>query len=77
MENFGNFFGQNVFIASSGVLLIVGTLEKLGYSVAAIDVAKASIPVAVISFIIVVVRNYLLDKKLDAKYKNRRKEVNK
>lgn len=75
MENFGNFFGQNVFIASSGVLLIVGTLEKLGYSVAPIDVAKGSIPVAIITFIIVVVRNYLLDKKLDAKYKNRRKEV--
>ena len=30
-ENIGNFFGQNGFVAASGVLLIVGTLDCLGY----------------------------------------------
>ncbi|WP_082023990.1 DUF969 domain-containing protein [Clostridium polynesiense] len=73
MENFGNFFGQNVFIASSGVLLIVGTLDKLGYKVSPVDVAKASIPIAVITFLIVVIKNQLMDKRLDIKYKNKRK----
>ena len=73
MENYGNFFGQNVFIASSGVLLIVGALEELGYPVAAVDVAKASIPVAIIALILVVIKNYLLDKRLKAKY-NKGKE---
>ncbi len=29
-KTYGNFYGQNVFIASSGVLLIVGTLKELG-----------------------------------------------
>ena len=27
-ENIGNFFGQNGFVAASGVLLIVGTLRR-------------------------------------------------
>ena len=30
MENYGNFYGQNIFIASSGVLLILGTLKEAG-----------------------------------------------
>ncbi|MDZ5010144.1 DUF969 family protein, partial [Clostridium perfringens] len=70
-DNYGNFFGQNVFLANSGVLLIAGTLETLGYNVDALQVAKASIPIAVIAFILGVIQNYLLDKKLAKKYKNR------
>src|SRR5690554_1642573 len=42
MENLGNFFAQNTFIAASGVLLIAGTLESLGYDVSAVDIAQAS-----------------------------------
>ncbi len=68
MENFGNFFGQNVFMASSGVLLIVGSLAEQGYDVSAVDVAKASIPVALIALIVAIVKNHLFDKKLKAKY---------
>ncbi|WP_291583782.1 DUF969 domain-containing protein [Clostridium sp. UBA6640] len=67
MENYGNFYGQNVFLASSGVLLIAGTLEELGYAVNTLDVAKASIPIAVISFLFVVVQNHLLDKSIARK----------
>ena len=68
-DNYGNFFGQNVFLANSGVLLISGTLETLGYNVDTLQIAKASIPVAVIAFILGVTQNYLLDKKLAKKYK--------
>lgn len=64
-DNLGNFFGQNVFVASAGVLLIVGTLEELGVEVVAIDVAKASIPVAVLVIIISFIKFSLLDKKLN------------
>ncbi|MFL6205962.1 MAG: 5-oxoproline transporter, DUF969 family subunit [Acidimicrobiales bacterium] len=44
-ENVGNFFGQNGFVAASGVLLIVGTLEGLGYDVQPDQVVVASLPI--------------------------------
>jgi len=63
-ENFGNFFGQNVFVASGGVLLVVGTLQELGYTVEPINVAKAAIPVAVITLILSIIQNILVDRKI-------------
>ncbi|WP_347561296.1 DUF969 domain-containing protein [Senegalia massiliensis] len=63
-ENYGNFYGQNVFIASGGVLLVVGTLDELGITVTPLAVSKAAIPVAIIAFLVAVVQYYLLDKKL-------------
>lgn len=71
MENYGNFYGQNVFVASPGVLLIAGTMGKLGYNASQIDVAKASIPIAILAFIIVVTQNLWLDRGLRKKYGKR------
>ncbi len=68
-DNIGNFFGQNVFMANSGVLLIVSTLATVGIEADPLAIAKASIPVAVIAFILAVVQNYLFDKSLQKKYK--------
>ncbi len=65
VENFANFFGQNVFIASGGVLLIVGTLKELGIEVTEKEVSAAAIPIAIITVILVVIRMVLFDKKLD------------
>ncbi|WP_350343374.1 DUF969 domain-containing protein [Proteinivorax tanatarense] len=65
VENYGNFYGQNVFVASGGTLLIVGTLQDLGYDVSAIEIAAASIPIAVIATIIGVVQCLMLDRKLE------------
>lgn len=28
MENYGNFFGQNLFVGAAGVLLMVGTFQS-------------------------------------------------
>lgn len=64
-ENFGNFFGQNVFIASGGVLLVVGTLEELGITVTPLEVSRAAIPVMVIAAILAIIQNHLVDKKLE------------
>ncbi len=50
-ENYGNFYGQNVFIAAGGVLLIVGTLAELDVVVTPEQVPLASIPIAVVAFI--------------------------
>lgn len=70
-DNFGNFFGQNVFLGNSGVLLIAGTLESLGYGVDTLNIAKSSIPIAVIAAILGLIQNYLLDKSLEKKYNNK------
>ena len=63
-ENIGNFFGQNVFVASGGVLLVVGTLKEFGITVTELDVSKSAIPIAIIAFIYAVIQNILLDRKL-------------
>ena len=67
-DNIGNFFAQNVFMANSGVLLIAGTLESLGYNVDTLAIAKASIPVALIAFVLCLLQNYILDRRLKQKY---------
>ena len=64
-ENYGNFFGQNVFPASGGVLLVVGTLAALGFEVIPMKVAIAAIPVAVIAFIYTIVQSVMFDAKLN------------
>ena len=63
-ENYGNFFAQNCFMGSSGTLLIVSTLVSLGYNVDALQIAKWSIPVAVVSMVLGIARNLWLDKQL-------------
>ncbi|WP_330389627.1 DUF969 domain-containing protein [Geosporobacter ferrireducens] len=68
VENYGNFFGQNFFVASGGVLLIVGVMNEQGYPVEAIDVAKASLPVALIIMLIGTLQFLYYDKKFDRKY---------
>lgn len=67
-ENYGNFFGQNLFAGSSGVLLIASTLSAQGFNVSELDIAKASIIMAIVAFLVVAAQNYLFDKKLDKKY---------
>lgn len=76
-DNYGNFFGQNAFMANSGVLLIASTLATLnlpgiGTEVDTLLVAKASIPIAVIAFILGVLQNYYLDVQLKRKYGNKK-----
>jgi len=70
MDNYGNFFGQNTFLGAGGVLLIVGTLDSMGYKVSGLEIAKASIPIALIMVAVGVISNTLFDKKLSKKYKN-------
>lgn len=70
-ENFGNFFAQNTFIAASGVLLIVGTMDSLGYKVSAGSVSKASIPIALVILLVVAIYQLLFDRKMAKKYKEK------
>lgn len=71
MENYGNFYGQNVFIASSGVLLIMGTFQELGINgLEAYNIAKASFPMAIMAIVLAGIRNYMFDKKIAKKQVN-------
>lgn len=67
-DNYGNFFGQNLFLGSSGVLLIVGSLKDLGYIIDPLQVALASIPVGILVFIMALIQSIILDKKFAYKY---------
>ena len=71
-DNIGNFFGQNVFMANPGVLLIVSTLETLDIHADALKISQASIVIAVIAFILFVLQNYILDRKFKRKYSSER-----
>ena len=64
-ENYGNFYAQNCFMGASGTLLIVSTLVEQGYEVTALQIATWSIPIAVISLVVGIVRNLMLDKKIE------------
>ena len=67
-ENFGNFFAQNCFMGSSGTLLIVSTLVEQGQNVDALQIAKMSIPIAVIAVVVGIIHNLLLDRKFSGQY---------
>lgn len=71
VENYGNFFGQNCFVASGGVLLIVGVMKEQGYIVEAVDIAKASLPIALAIMVIGAIQFLYFDKKFDKKYKSK------
>jgi len=61
-ENTGNFFGQLIFIAASGLLLIKGTLDQAGHPVSVEAMALWAIPTAIAAFLISVVRFLKLDR---------------
>lgn len=69
-ENLGNFFGQNVFVASGGVLLVVGTLEQFNINVTPLEVSKSAIPVMIIAFIFSIIQYYLMDRKIKKTLEN-------
>ena len=64
-ENYGNFYAQNCFMGASGTLLIVATLVEQGFDVSAVYIATWSIPIAVTSVLVGIVRNLMLDKKIE------------
>jgi uncharacterized membrane protein len=65
-ENVGNFFGQNGFVAASGVLLIVGTLEGLGYEVQPDQVVVASLPIIFVATFFAFINSRFLARRLKA-----------
>lgn len=64
MENYSNFFGQNIFVAAPGVFLVVGTLQELGITVDPYGIAVASIPMGISAASLACIQNYLFDREL-------------
>ena len=65
-ENYGNFFGQLLFPAAGGLLLIKGVLENAGYKVDLLKMAEYAIPTAVAAAVIAGVRYLLMDRAIRA-----------
>ena len=72
VENYGNFFGQNLFIGAPGVMLIVGSLNELGYTVDAkqgpITIALTTLPIAIIALVLGIIQFRMNEKKFKNKY---------
>ena len=64
IENYGNFFAQNIFIGASGLLLIQGTLQESGYNVSLKDLSLFSIPMGIVAIILTIAQAYIYDKKI-------------
>ena len=64
VENYGNFFGQNVFPVASGVLLIASTLKDKGYAVEGADIAYYSLFIGIAMIILSVIQCFLFEMKL-------------
>lgn len=64
-ENFGNFFGQNLFIAAGGLLLIKGVMEQAGYEIDLGTMAQYALPTAITAFILAFIRFSLFDRSIE------------
>lgn len=71
MENIAWFFGQVLFVGSSGMLLVQGTLKDLGYTVDLVKLAVIEIPVAIIA-VLFTSAYYII---LDRRYQKRDQEL--
>ena len=67
MDNVAWFFGQVLFVGTSGMLLVQSTLADLGYEVELIDLTMVQIPVALCAVGIAIVYYYLKDRQLSKK----------
>lgn len=75
-ENYGNFFGQNIFVGAGGVLLMTGFLAEAGIiepDTGLSTIAMWSIPIGIVAVIVGVAQFVLVEKRIAASSK--KKEV--
>ena len=63
-DNIGRFFGEDVFVAVGGVLLIQGFYTQHGIELSPLEIALWALPTAVAAFIIQSVRIWLYQRRL-------------
>jgi uncharacterized membrane protein len=61
-ENYGNFFGQNLFFGAAGIALVVSTLKQNGLTADPRQIAKWTIPIVIASVILAAIQYRLLDR---------------
>jgi uncharacterized membrane protein len=66
-DNVGAFFGEDIFVAVSSILLIKGFLQQSGIIVQPLDLSLWAIPTALLAFAIHGTRLLLLDRRRIAK----------
>lgn len=64
MDNVAWFFGQVLFVGTSGMLLVQSTLADLGYQVELLYLMMVQIPVAITAVAVAIVYYYLKDRQL-------------
>lgn len=64
MDNVAWFFGQVLFVGTSGMLLVQSTLADLDYQVELLDLMMVQIPVAITAVAVAIVYYYLKDRQL-------------
>lgn len=65
-DNIGNFFGQNMFIAAGGLLLIKGVMDQAGIPIELGDMVIYCISTAIIAYIFASIRYILFDNRVKA-----------
>lgn len=63
-DNVGAFFGEDIFIAISSILLIKGVLQQSGFDIPPLRLSLWAIPTALVAFVIHGVRLWRLDARL-------------
>lgn len=67
-ENISWFFGQVLFVAGPGVLLVKSTLDNAGYKIDTVQAVKFVIPLTLIAIIITAIYMYIMDRRICSKY---------
>jgi uncharacterized membrane protein len=66
-DNVGVFFGEDIFLAMSSILLMKGLLDQSGIALEPFELSVWAIPTAIAAFLIHGFRLWLLDRRLAAK----------
>lgn len=67
-ENISWFFGQVLFIAGPGVLMVKSTLDNAGFQIDTLQLVKTEVPVILLLVFITAFYMYLVDKRIRSKY---------
>ena len=68
MENVAWFFGQVLFVGTSGALLVQSTMDTLGYEVDLLRMALVEVPIAIVAVGVAAVYYIVKDRRLRATY---------
>jgi len=75
-ENYGNFYGQNIFVAASGLLLIQGVFKEAGIEVDLLTMSRYAIPVGIFAIIYGTLQYLMLDRKIQKYFSERKVNAN-